>query len=77
MGSDDFFHKKKKKVTRDLNRKKKVMIDSMMIICEGQTESNYFKSFPINASVKILIEGVGKNTLTLLDDALTQMEILF
>ncbi len=77
MGSDDFFHKKKKKVTRDLNRRKKEMIDSMMIICEGQTESNYFKSFPINASVKILIEGVGKNTLTLLNDALTKWKNCF
>ncbi len=77
MGSDDFFHKKKKKITRDSNRKNKEMIDSMMIICEGQTESSYFKSFPINASVKILIEGVGKNTLTLLDDALTKWKYHF
>ena len=46
MGSDDLFHKRKAKQTRDLKRKKdkRAPYDKVLIVCEGgKTEPNYFQ----------------------------------
>ena len=70
MGTDDLFKRKKQAVTRNNDKKKVKMSRSMLIVCEGEeTEPNYFKSFP-HRGVKILVEGTGKNTRTLLDEAI-------
>lgn len=44
----------------------------MLIVCEGEkTEPNYLKDFPVNAQVvELRIEGDGRNTLSLVDQAI-------
>lgn len=45
MGSEDLFHKRKAKATRDLDRRKakRSSYDKVLIVCEGEkTEPNYF-----------------------------------
>ena len=74
MGTDDLFKRKKQALTRNNDKKKVKMSKSMMIVCEGEeTEPNYFKSFP-HKGVKILVEGTGKNTKTLLNEAIRLWE---
>lgn len=72
MGTDNFYHKRKR-----ANRNRKVAPDRFLIVCEGEkTEPNYFEKFKskINAvrknSVAIEIKGVGKNTLSLVEDTI-------
>ncbi len=74
MGTDDLFKRKKQALTRNNDKKKVKMSKSMMIVCEGEkTEPNYFKSFsPIG--VEVLIQGEGKNTKTLLNEAIRLWE---
>jgi hypothetical protein len=46
MGSDDYFHKRKAKLVRDLKRKqaKRATYEKVLIVCEGEkTEPNYFR----------------------------------
>jgi len=72
MGSEDIFWFKKK---GKLEREKKLIkeySDSLLIVCEGgQTEPNYFKSFQ-TSGVKIKIIGKGKNTTSLVNDAIKE-----
>ncbi len=45
LGTDDLFHKRKAKVTNDLNRKQAIKrtYEKILIVCEGsKTEPNYF-----------------------------------
>lgn len=43
----------------------------LLIVCEGaRTEPNYFRAFPVNATVECTIEGVGKNTIDVVRDAM-------
>ena len=70
MGTDNLFHKQKRKLARILatrSAKKRVLI-----VCEGnKTEPNYFKSFCItSAEVKVI--GKGFNTKTLVKYAKKQ-----
>lgn len=71
MGSDNLFNKKKKQNKRNIVKKQRKMRNSIMIICEGKTEEMYFKSFPV-INVEIFVRGVGKNTSTLLEDAINR-----
>ncbi len=65
MGTDDLFHKRKKRKTRMLRRRraKKDSYDVILIVCEGKkTEPNYFtelkKAFRLsNANVRICGRG--------------------
>ena len=60
MGTDNLFHKRKKRKTESLRRKKamKDPYDVVLIVCEGKkTEPNYFsemkKAFRLsNANIK-------------------------
>lgn len=74
MGSDDLF--KKRKLRREVGRKN-LAADRFLIVCEGkETEPNYFRYFKekiqekYRDSVVIKIEGEGKNTLSLVDEAI-------
>lgn len=43
----------------------------ILILCEGKkTEPNYFSKFPVKIDVKIDVEGSGKNTLSLVEEAI-------
>ena len=72
MGSDNLYWlKKRSKLEREkrLNREYK---NSILIVCEGEkTEPNYFESFPISG-VKVEILGKGKNTISLVKDAILE-----
>ncbi len=72
MGSDDLhWLNKRKKLKRD----DKLILEyksSLLIVCEGEkTEPNYFEGFP-TAGVKIEIIGKGKNTQSLVNDAISE-----
>lgn len=56
--------------TRSTKRRKRQLIDTVLIVCEGKkTEPNYFKKFP-QADVKPFeVKGTGKNTLSLVTEA--------
>ena len=72
MGSDNFFHLKRKGKLRRKSSKIKEYKDSLLIICEGdKTEPNYFQSFPIT-NIKVRILGTGKNTTSLVEEATKQ-----
>jgi RloB-like protein len=70
MGKDNLFWLKKKgKLTRESNLIREYQ-NSLLIICEGeQTEPNYFEGF-LTSGVKIKVIGKGKNTLSLVKDAI-------
>jgi len=66
-----FWIKKRNKIEREEIALREYS-DSILIVCEGeQTEPNYFKSF-LTTGVKIKIIGKGKNTLTLVEDAVSE-----
>ena len=46
--------------------------DRILILCEGEkTEPNYFSKFPVNIElVKVVVDGKGANTLSLVEDAI-------
>lgn len=70
MGSDNLYWIKKRGRPQRQSKKNKEYIDSILIVCEGgQTEPNYFNSFPVT-NVKIKTIGAGKNTLSLIDHAI-------
>jgi len=75
MGSDNLFWLKKKgKLKREIKLIKDYS-DSLLIVCEGeQTEPNYFESFQ-TSGVKIKVIGKGKNTLSLVNDAIKEWKI--
>lgn len=46
----------------------------MLIVCEGaKTEPGYFRSFPIT-SLEVSVVGVGANTLTVVEEAVTRRD---
>lgn len=72
MGSDKLFHKRKKGNIKRKSKLEREYKDSILIVCEGEkTEVNYFKSFP-TGSVKILVIGEGKNTISLFEAAVNR-----
>ncbi len=76
MGTDDLFHKKKKRKAESLHRRRamKAPYDVILIVCEGKkTEPNYFtelkKAFRLsNANVRIC--GRGSDPLSVVDFAI-------
>lgn len=75
MGSEDLFHKRKAKSVKQLARKKskRAPYDKVLIVCEGtKTEPYYFTDarnhHKIN-TLNIIIEGTGKDPLTLVQRA--------
>lgn len=72
MGTDNlFWFKKKSKLKREIKSIKEYQ-NSLLIVCEGeQTEPNYFKAFP-TSGVKVKVLGKGKNTLSLVNDAIVE-----
>ncbi|MEA2104195.1 MAG: RloB family protein [Candidatus Cloacimonadota bacterium] len=72
MGSNNIYWLKKR---RKLERKSKLdreYKNSILIVCEGEkTEPNYFKAFPVSG-VKVEILGKGKNTKSLVNDAVAE-----
>ncbi len=69
MGSDDLFRKEKSRKKQKKQRNKRKLKDSILIICEGEkTEPLYFKGFPV-AGVKVEVQGTGRNTLSLIEEA--------
>lgn len=75
MGSEDLFHKRKAKGTKDLARKKskRAAYDKVLIVCEGKkTEPLYFKdarNYHKLNTLNIQVEGIGKDPLTLVKHA--------
>ena len=76
MGTDDLFHKRKKRKTRSLRRKQamKDSYDVILIVCEGkETEPNYFtelkKAFRLS-SANVRICGRGSDPLSVVEFAL-------
>lgn len=75
MGSDNLYWFKKRGQTKRKDKLIQEYRDSLLIICEGKkTEPNYFKSFQ-TSGVKVKIIGKGKNTLSLVEDAIKEWEI--
>lgn len=65
MGSEDLFWKRKRNIIKRELGKRGPTKETFLIVCEGQsTEPNYFKSFKVT-SARIVVEGVGCNTLSL------------
>ncbi|MBP7459927.1 MAG: RloB domain-containing protein [Candidatus Delongbacteria bacterium] len=50
--------------------------ERILIICEGEkTEPHYFKKFPVNSGkLEILVHGTGKNTISLVDEAIQRRD---
>ena len=70
MGSDNFYHLKKRSQLKRKSKKTKEYRNSILIICEGEkTEPNYFQSFPIS-NIKVKTIGTGRNTESLVDEAI-------
>jgi hypothetical protein len=71
MGSHDFFKRNRK------TRATKVQRDKFLIVCEGErTEPNYFEKFPLKKDViEIDVKGEGKNTVTLVEEAIRLKKI--
>lgn len=66
MASKNKFHAFK----RDIDRNSVEENKSILIVCEGEkTEPLYFDSFDVY-SVSVKVKGTGKNTVTLVDEAL-------
>lgn len=70
MGTDNkHWIQKRSKLSRDSKLKKEYK-GSILIVCEGEkTEPNYFESFQ-TSGVKINVIGRGKNTVSLIKDAI-------
>ena len=67
MGSEDLFKKKKLALRR--SQGKREPFKYILIVCEGEkTEPNYFRSFNLPSAP--IIEGTGKNTLSLVEEAI-------
>lgn len=75
MGSEDLFHKIKAKNVKQLARKKskRAPYDKVLIVCEGtKTEPYYFtdaRNYHKINTLNIIIEGTGKDPLTLVQRA--------
>ena len=70
MGSDDFYHLKKRSQLKRNAKKTKEYKNSILIVCEGeQTEKNYFESFPV-PNIIVATIGTGMNTESLVDEAI-------
>ncbi len=82
MGTDNLFHKKKAKMTKELERRKhyRAPYERVLIICEGEkTEPNYFAclrtQFGLNrANVVIADKKVGLDPKSLVDYAIKEFE---
>ncbi len=72
MGTDNLFWKKKKELEKRKSRNRGVLPIRFLIVCEGEkTEKYYFEAWHRKiSSVKIRIEGCGKNTLSLVEKTL-------
>ena len=70
MGSDNFYHFKKRSQLKRKSKKTKEYRNSILIICEGEkTEPNYFQNFPVS-NIKVKTIGTGRNTESLVDAAI-------
>jgi RloB-like protein len=70
MGSDNFYHLKKRRQLKRKSRKTREYRNSILIICEGEeTEPNYFQNFPVS-NIKVKTIGTGRNTESLVDEAI-------
>lgn len=77
MGTDDLHHRRKRAGNYDrraVNRRD--IREKFLIVCEGEkTEPNYFNAFPVKSDViKLDIRGEGKNTLSLVKEAVRLKE---
>jgi hypothetical protein len=74
MGTDNLFWKRKNKSLKRKSRNRGTPPESFLIVCEGgKTEPNYFKAFKLS-SASIRVEGVGMNTLSLVQVTLKIIE---
>ena len=71
MGSDDLHWKRKRRGLNDLQRKKKKRKhhDAILIVCEGDTECNYFKALCLD-------ERLGTNVTVLKSDGSDAVSIV-
>ncbi|UCH94027.1 MAG: RloB domain-containing protein, partial [Candidatus Aminicenantes bacterium] len=74
MGTDNLFWKRKNKSLKRKSRNRGKLPESFLIVCEGgKTEPNYFKAFKLS-SAAIRVEGLGMNTLSLVQVTLKIIE---